>query len=92
MVPYWSKGYATELGKEMIKVAFATTDIKGIYGMAQPENIASGKVLEKIGMEYLGNQIFRDHNDLWKNQLGELQSSDDYELMEENFNDFSKRK
>ena len=62
-VPYWGRGYATELGKQMIKEAFASTDIVGIYGMAQPENIASRTVLEKIGMVYLGNQIFRDHED-----------------------------
>lgn len=62
-VPYWGRGYATELGKQMIKEAFASTDIVGIYGMAQPENIASRTVLEKIGMTYLGNQMFRDHED-----------------------------
>ncbi len=62
-VPYWGKGYATELGKKMIKNSFATTDIVGIYGMAQPENVASRKVLEKIGMKYLGNQIFRNQED-----------------------------
>lgn len=62
-VPYWSRGYATELGKNIIKAAFATTDINGIYGMAQQENIASRKVLEKIGMNYLGNRIFRNHED-----------------------------
>ena len=62
-VPYWSKGYATELGRQIIKEAFAITDIKGIYGMAQPENVASRKVLERIGMDYLGNRIFRNHED-----------------------------
>lgn len=62
-VPYWGKGYATELGKQMIQDSFAATDIAGIYGMAQPENAASRKVLEKIGMKYLGNQIFRNHED-----------------------------
>ena len=62
-VPYWNKGYATELGKQIIKESFATTGIKGIYGMAQPENIASRKVLAKIGMKYLGNQVFRNHED-----------------------------
>ena len=61
--PYWGRGYATELGKQMIREAFAATDIKGIYGMAQPENTASRKVLEKIGMKYIGNQMFRDHED-----------------------------
>lgn len=62
-VPYWRKGYATELGKQIIKESFATTDIKGIYGMARPENIASRKVLVRIGMKYLGNQVFRNHED-----------------------------
>lgn len=62
-VPYWGKGYAAELGKQMIQDAFAAADIQGIYGMAQPENTASRKVLEKIGMKYLGNQMFRGHED-----------------------------
>lgn len=62
-VPFWSKGYATELGKQMIKEAFSATNIKGIYGMAQPGNASSRKVLEKIGMEYIGNQVFRDCED-----------------------------
>lgn len=62
-VPYWNNGYATELGKQLIRESFAATDIKGIYGMAQPENLASRKVLEKIGMKFLGNQMFRDHED-----------------------------
>lgn len=62
-VPYWRKGYATELGKQIIKESFAATDIKGIYGMARPENIASRKVLVRIGMKYLGNQVFRNHED-----------------------------
>lgn len=62
-VPYWGKGYATELGKQIIKSSFAAADIKGIYGMAQPENTASRKVLEKIGMKYLGNREFRGHED-----------------------------
>ena len=62
-VPYWNKGYATELGKAVIRSAFDTTPIKGIYGMARQENAASRKVLEKIGMDYLGNQVFRNHED-----------------------------
>lgn len=62
-VPFWGKGYATELGIQMIEEAFAATNIKGIYGMAQPGNTASRRVLEKIGMEYIGNQAFRDCED-----------------------------
>jgi len=47
----------------MIKVAFKTTDIIGIYGMAEQENKASKKVLQKIGMKYLGINEFREQKD-----------------------------
>ncbi len=78
-VSYWGKGYASELGKQIIKSSFADTDIKGIYGMAEPENTASRKVLEKIGMKYLGNQVFRGHEDsfYYIANLNENFSSDD---------------
>lgn len=62
-VPYWGKGYATELGRQMIECAFDTTSVKGIYGMAYPENAASRRVLEKIGMKYIGNRVFKDRED-----------------------------
>lgn len=59
-VPYWNKGYATEIGKEIVKEAFRTSNIIGIYGITEPENTASRKVLQKIGMKYLGINEFRD--------------------------------
>lgn len=62
-VNYWNKGYATEIGKEIIREAFKTADIIGIYGMAEPENKASRKVLQKIGMKYLGINEFREQKD-----------------------------
>ncbi len=62
-VPYWNKGYATEIGKEIVKKAFEETDILGIYGMAEVENIASRSVLQKIGMKYLGIYEFRGQKD-----------------------------
>jgi RimJ/RimL family protein N-acetyltransferase len=62
-INYWNKGYATEIGKEIIKEAFMTTNIIGIYGMAEVENIASRRVLLKIGMKYLGINEFRDQSD-----------------------------
>lgn len=62
-VSYWNKGYATEIGKEVISKAFETTDIIGIYGIAFPENAASRSVLQKIGMTYLGIHEFRGQED-----------------------------
>jgi len=64
-VPFWGNGYATEIGRASIENAFKTTDIISIYGMANPENQASMRALEKIGMECLGLQEFRGHHDMF---------------------------
>ena len=64
-VPFWGNGYATEIGKAIIKEAFKTTDIKLIYGMAHPQNIASMKVMEKLGMTSIGLQDFRGNQDMF---------------------------
>ena len=64
-VPFWGKGYATEIGKAVIREAFHTTDITAIYGMANPANIGSMRVLEKIGMTCVGLQEFRGHQDMF---------------------------
>jgi [ribosomal protein S5]-alanine N-acetyltransferase len=64
-VAYWGKGYATEVGKAVILAAFASTDIERIYGMANPQNKASMRVLEKIGMTCLGLKDFRGEQDMF---------------------------
>lgn len=64
-VPFWGNGYATEVGKASIEEAFRTTDISSIYGMVNPENKASMRALEKIGMKCLGLQEFRGHQDMF---------------------------
>ena len=62
---YWGNGYATEIGKASIENAFKTTDIISIFGMANPENRASMRALEKIGMTCLGLHEFRGHQDMF---------------------------
>ncbi len=64
-VPFWGNGYATEIGKAVIAAAFATTDIEAIYGMVNPENKASMRVMEKIGMTCLGLREFRGEQDMF---------------------------
>ena len=64
-VRFWGNGYATEIGKASIEKAFSTTDIISVYGMANPENKASMRALEKIGMTCLGLQEFRGHQDMF---------------------------
>jgi ribosomal-protein-alanine N-acetyltransferase len=64
-VPYWGKGYATEIGKAVIEAAFASTRIEGIFGMVNPLNLASMRVMEKIGMTCLGLREFRGEQDMF---------------------------
>jgi [ribosomal protein S5]-alanine N-acetyltransferase len=64
-VPHWGNGYATEIGKAVIEAAFASTDIERIFGMVNPKNKASMRVMEKIGMTCLGLQVFRGEQDVF---------------------------
>jgi len=49
---YWNKGYATEAAKACLDYGFSQLGIKTIIGRAMKANIASVKVLEKIGLQY----------------------------------------
>ncbi len=54
LVPeHWGKGYATEIGKAQISYGFGTFDVRRLLGLAHPQNAASLKALEKIGMKPL---------------------------------------
>ncbi|WP_445430497.1 GNAT family N-acetyltransferase [Chryseobacterium indoltheticum] len=49
---FWNKGFATESAKACIGYGFEKLNLKTIIGRAMKENIASIKVLEKIGLQY----------------------------------------
>ncbi len=63
--PFWGQGFATEIGKAVIASAFASTDIEAIYGMVNPQNKASLRVMEKVGMLRLGLDDFRGEQDMF---------------------------
>ena len=51
---YWGKGYATELAKACVNFAFNNNpDIKRIVAVTAPNNIASQRVLSKIGFKFV---------------------------------------
>ena len=56
-------GYATEAAKASIYWAFQNIDTNEILGRAMPNNIASFKVLEKIGLKYV-KTIIEKHGQL----------------------------
>jgi len=69
---FWGKGYATEVGKAIIEAAFKNTDITKIYGMVNPDNIGSKRVMNKIGMTFLGFREFRGEETMFYEYGGVL--------------------
>ena len=58
---HWNKGFATESAKACIKYGFENLNLKTIIGRAMAENVASIKVLEKLGMNYEKEFDFDEH-------------------------------
>jgi len=56
----WGHGYATEAAQASLDHGFNELDLKLITGRAHIENLASIKVLEKIGMDFMGEGIVED--------------------------------
>lgn len=51
---YWGHGLATEAARALLGYAFGPMSLPSVHGGAAPKNIASKRVMEKIGMRYLG--------------------------------------
>lgn len=49
---HWNKGFATESAKACLDYGFENLNLKTIIGRAMSENLASIKVLEKIGLSF----------------------------------------
>lgn len=49
---YWNKGYATETAIVALDYGFKELKLKTIVGAAEIGNIASNRILEKIGLKY----------------------------------------
>ncbi len=60
MKRYWGNGYATEAARNTLFYGLNELKIPVITARAHIENIASQKVIEKIGMEFTGEGIVDD--------------------------------
>ena len=50
---FWGNGYATEAAAACLDYAFTALDLPCVIGRAQADNLASIRVLEKIGMQFV---------------------------------------
>jgi RimJ/RimL family protein N-acetyltransferase len=56
--PAWGRGYATEMAAAVLRYGFVDLNLPRIVGMANLENVASQRVLLKIGLERNGERAF----------------------------------
>jgi [ribosomal protein S5]-alanine N-acetyltransferase len=56
----WGKGYASEAALHALQYGLETLHIETITGRAHIDNIASLKILEKIGMSYLKDEMIEN--------------------------------
>ena len=57
---YWGKGLATEAAEAIIKHGYAKYGFKRIVAVIHPQNVASIRVAEKIGMKYERDVLYGD--------------------------------
>lgn len=58
---HWNKGYATESARACLNYGFEKLGLKSIVGRAMADNIASIKVLEKLGLVFEKEFDFDGH-------------------------------
>lgn len=55
--PYWGQGLATEIAVACLEFGFDKHKFKDIIAFARPENTASRKIMEKVGMQFVQETI-----------------------------------
>ena len=73
---YWKKGYATEAAAAVIDAAFRTGIAHRVIAMCNPENTASERLMQRLGMRAEGllvkNLYFRTDDNglpLWQDTV-----------------------
>lgn len=65
---YHGQGYATEAAAALLRYGFESLGVHRVIATCQPENVASWRVMEKLGMQregHLRKCIYRDENTWW---------------------------
>jgi len=66
-VPYWNQGYCSEAAEEGLRYAFDVLELNRVWAHHFSRNLASGRVLQKIGMTHEG--CLRQHIFKWGEYL-----------------------
>jgi RimJ/RimL family protein N-acetyltransferase len=56
--PAWGRGFATEIATALLRYGFVERGLPQIAGMAERQNMASQRVLQKVGLRRNGERAF----------------------------------
>jgi RimJ/RimL family protein N-acetyltransferase len=56
--PFWGRGLTTEAATTSLRFGFEELGLESIIGLVHPDNIASRRVLEKLGMGFVDRAIY----------------------------------
>jgi [ribosomal protein S5]-alanine N-acetyltransferase len=60
MPAFWGQGYATELGAAALALAFGPLGLDSVVAYTLPDNLASRRVMEKLGFSYEREVVHAD--------------------------------
>lgn len=55
---FWGQGYAVEAANAVIEYAFKILGADALFAGHNPNNIASSKILKKLGFSYIGDEFY----------------------------------
>lgn len=62
---FWGRGLATEGAAASVRYGFEEIGLESIISIIQPENVASRRVAEKVGLTLRGEARWRGHDVVW---------------------------
>ena len=85
---HWGKGYGTEMGRALLELGFAGHNLHRIVALCDIENVASSRIMEKLGMRREG--MFREYRrardnsgKLYRDELSYAILKDEWETQRE---------
>jgi len=61
----WGKGYATEAARAALDLGFRTLDLKLIFAITRPDNLASQAVMKRLGLTYRRDVVYKETDSVW---------------------------
>jgi len=56
---FWKRGYATEIARALVDLAFGDLGLDELVANTMPENAASRRVLERVGFSFAGETLYK---------------------------------